>query len=135
MGESQEMEMVRQSATANAALKQRLREGYMERKKMLEDGIAREKKKMQRDLDEKHAAAFAEIDLKSEGTEQSILRRRNDTEVKILAIKKEVTDSVEVKESDWRNKSLVWLEKSRRKFVSKAKADAEAAAAKRRHRK
>eukprot|EP00938_MAST-03A_sp_MAST-3A-sp1_P002915 g2915.t1 len=73
-----------------------------------------------------------EIDLKQDGVEQNILRRRSETETKILSIEKEVNDSIEDKESTWRKKALVWLNKARRKFEAKAKSDAERIAAKKR---
>ena len=130
--EQQEMDMVRQGATASDTVKKTLRDGFEKRKKALEDGIEREKEKLENELKEKHAAKFKEIDLKQDGVEQNILRRRSETETKILSIEKEVNDSIEDKESTWRKKALVWLNKARRKFEAKAKSDAERIAAKKR---
>jgi len=130
--EQQEMDLVRQSATASESTKKSLREGFEKRKNALEQGIEREQKKLQRELNEKHEQKFKEIDEKSEGVEQNILRRRSETETKILAINKEVNDSIEEKEATWRKKSLVWLNKARRKFEAKKRADEEMIAAKKR---
>lgn len=130
--EQQEMDMIREGAAASDAVKKTLRDGFEKRKKALEDGIQREKKKLETELKEKHAAKFKEIDVKEEGVEQNILRRKSETETKIIAIEKEVNDSIEDKESAWRKKALVWLNKARRKFEAKDKADAERIAAKKR---
>ena len=80
--EHQEMEMVKQAAAATAAGKKTLKQGFEQRKKMLEEGIEREKRKMQRELKEKHEEAIKEVALKAVGVEQSILRRKKETERK-----------------------------------------------------
>jgi hypothetical protein len=124
--EQQEKEMVKAKAVASKKEGARIEEQFKRQKKALEDGIAREKTKLQNKMKKIREADAAEIESKRRAADQSILRRNKETENKKVAIQREIDQKVESREGEWRKRSLVWLNKARRKFEMKAKADAEA---------
>merc|ERR1711988_783748 len=124
--EQQEKEMVKARAVASKKDGVRITEQFERQKKALEDGIEREKVKLKNKMKKIREADSAELDNKRRAAEQSILRRQKEIENKKVAIQKEIDQKVEAKEGEWRKRSMVWLNKARRKFEMKAKADEQA---------
>ena len=73
------------------------------KKKALEDGIQREKE-VENELKEKHAAKFKEIDLKQDDESRTF---GADPDRDNSFHRKELNDSIEVKESTWHNKKAL----------------------------